>query len=135
MRIRSLIASVMFLGAPLLVVDAANAQTKAAKPKAATKDQVLTYVNISVAAFCEARNQKVDFQKSINIAVSTQGYPVFSKHGGFIDGNPKPVKQKEFIGGAYVMIMSGALSLCPKSVPPAEKAKFEKAIEARKKAK
>lgn len=135
MRIRSLIASVMFLGAPLLVVDATNAQTKAAKPKAATNDQLLTYVNISVAAFCEARNQKVDFQKSINIAVSTQGYPVFSKHGGLVPGNPKPVQQKEFISGAYVMIMSGALSLCPTSVPPAQKAKFEKAIEASKKAK
>lgn len=134
MLIRSLIASALLLGAHASISAPAYAQANKFKPKAASNEEILTYVNISIATFCEARGQKVDFQKSMAIAVATQGYPVYSKHGGLVPGSTKPLEEKQFIGNASYMVMAGSLKFCPKMVPAAEKDKFEKAVaEAQKK--
>ena len=133
MLIRSLIASALFLGAHASISAPAYAQANQSKPKAASNEEILTYVNISIATFCEARGQKVDFQKSMAIAVAAQGYPVYSKHGGLVPGSTKPLEEKQFIGNASYMVMAGSLKFCPKMVPAAEKAKFEKAVAAAQK--
>ena len=64
------------------------------------------------------------------VAVVTQGAPIFSKHGGIVPGSTNPLDQKQFIGNASFMIMSGSLKTCPKMVPSAEKEKFEKIVAA-----
>ena len=134
MLIRSLIASALFLGAYASISAPAYAQASKVKSKPASEDEILTYVNISIATFCEARAQKVDFQKSIAIAVGAQGYPIFSKHGGLVPGLTKPLTEKQFMGNAYYMVMSGSMQACPKMIPAAQKAEFEKALaEAKKK--
>ena len=128
MILRSFFASVLILAAQASIPDAANAQSNQTKSKAANKDEILTYVNMSIATFCEARGQKIDFQKSMAIAVVTQGFPIFTKHGGLVPGSTKPIGEKQFIGNASFMIMAGSLKRCPKQVPAVEKAKFEKAV-------
>ena len=134
MLIRSLIASALFLGAHASLSAHANAQASKSNQKAANNEEIVTYVNISIATFCEARGQKVDFQKSMAIAVAAQGYPIFSKHGGLVPGSTKPLNEKQFIGNASYMVMAGSMQFCPKMIPAAEKAKFEKAVaEAKKK--
>ena len=133
MLIRSLIASALFLGAQASIPAIAYAQASQSKPKAASNEEILTYVNISIATFCEARGQEVDFKKSMAIAVAAQGYPVYSKHGGLVPGSTKPLEEKQFIGNASFMVMAGSLKICPKMVPAAEKAKFEKALAAAQK--
>ena len=134
MLIRSLIASALFLGAHASISAHANAQASKSNQKAANNEEIVTYVNISIATFCEARGQKVDFQKSMAIAIAAQGYPIFSKHGGMVPGSTKPLEERKFIGNASYMIMAGSMQFCPKTIPAAEKAKFEKAVaEAKKK--
>ena len=128
MAIRSLLASAMCLGALSVITAPSIAQSVKTDQKAASNDEILTYVNISIATFCEARAQKVDFQKSMAIAVGAQGYPIFSKHGGLVPGSTKPLNEKQFIGNASYMVMAGSLQACPKMIPAAEKAKFEKAV-------
>ena len=129
MLIRSLIASALFVGAHVSISAPANAQVSKTKQKPASKEEVLTYVNISIATFCEARGQKIDFQKSLAVAVAAQGYPIFSKHGGLVLGSTKPLEEKQFISNAVRMIMTGSLKGCPKMIPAGVKAKFEKAME------
>ena len=132
--IRSLIASAIFLGAIAQSSLPANAQTNKIKQKAASNEEILTYVNISVATFCEARGQEIDFQKSVAVAVAAQGYPIFSKHGGLVPGSAKPLEEKQFINNAVRMVLAGSLQICPKMMPAEERAKFEKAMaEAKKK--
>ena len=134
MLIRSLIASALFLGVHASISAHANAQTSKPNQKPANNEDIVTYVNISIATFCEARGQKVDFQKSMAIAVAAQGYPIFSKHGGLVPGSTKPLEERKFIGNASYMVMAGSMQFCPKMIPAAEKAKFEKAVaEAKKK--
>ena len=128
MLIRSFIASAISLGALASVSVPVNAQANKPKQKAANNEQILTYVNISVATFCEARGQKIDFQKSMAIAVAAQGYPIFSKHGGLVPGSKKPLEEKQFINNAVRMVMAGSLQICPEMMPADEKARFEKAI-------
>ena len=124
----------MFLGAIAQISLPANAQANKLKQKAANNEEILTYVNISVAAFCEARGQDIDFKKSIAVAVAAQGYPIFSKHGGLVPGSTKPLEEKQFINNAVRMVLAGSLQICPKMIPAEERAKFEKAMaEAKKK--
>ena len=130
MILRSFFASVLILAAQASISGAVNAQSNQTKPKAANKDEILTYVNMSIATFCEARGQKIDFQKSMAVAVVTQGFPIFSKHRGLVPGSTKPLEQKQFIGNASFMIMSGALKRCPTQIPADQKSKFEKALAA-----
>ena len=133
MLIRSLIASALFLGAHASISADANAQASKPNQKAANNEEIVTYVNISIATFCEARGQKVDFQKSMAIAVAAQGYPIFSKHGGLVPGSTKPLEERKFIGNASYMVMAGSMQFCPQMIPAAEKAKFEKAVAEAKK--
>ena len=133
MLIRSLIASALFIGAHVSISAPANAQKSKTKQKPASKEEVLTYVNISIATFCEARGQNIDFQKSMLVAVAAQGYPIFSKHGGLVPGSTKPLEEKQFIGNASYMVMAGSMEMCPKMIPADQKAKFEKAVAEMKK--
>ena len=129
-----MIASALFLGAHASISAHANAQASKPNQKAANNEDIVTYVNISIATFCEARGQKVDFQKSMAIAIAAQGYPIFSKHGGLVPGSTKPLEERKFIGNASYMVMAGSMQFCPQMIPDAEKAKFEKAVaEAKKK--
>ena len=119
----------MLLGALASTSFTANAQTGKLKQKAANSEEINTYLNISIAAFCEARGQEIDFQKSLAVAVATQGYPIFSKHGGLVLDSSKPLEEKQFISNAVRMIMTGSLKGCPKMIPADEKARFEKAMQ------
>ena len=130
MIFRSFFASMLIIAAQASMSDVVNAQSNQAKPKAATNDEIFTYVNMSISTFCEARGQKIDFDKSMAVAVVTQGFPIFSKHGGLVPGSTKPLEQKKFIGNAYLMIMSGSLKRCPTLIPADQKAKFEKSAAA-----
>ena len=130
MILRSFFTSVLILAAQASISGSVNAQSNQTKPKAANKDEIVTYVNMSIATFCEARGQKIDFQKSMAVAVVTQGFPIFTKHGGLVPGSTKPLEQKQFIGNASFMIMSGSLKRCPTQIPADQKAKFEKALAA-----
>ena len=133
MLIRSLIASALFLGAHVSISAPANAQVSKTKQKPASNEEVLTYINISVATFCQAREQNIDFQKSMIVAVAAQGFPIFSKHGGLVPGYIKPLEEKQFIANAQLMVMAGSMDFCPKMIPADQKAKFEKAVAEMKK--
>ena len=119
----------MLLGALASISFPANAQASKIKQKAANSEEINTYVKTSIAAFCKARELKIDLQKSMAVAVATQGYPIFAKHGGLVSGSAKPLGEKQFINNAVRMIMIGSLQGCPKMIPADEKARFEKVME------
>ena len=89
--------------------------------------EVNTYGVMSIATFCEARAQKIDFNKSLAVALAGQLHVIYGKHGGLLPGSKEPLPEKQFLNNAGFMIVGGALKFCPKSVPAAEKARFEKA--------
>ena len=129
MLIRFFVASAILCGALSSAPASANSQANKPNLKAASNDEINTYVNISIATFCEARGQKIDFKRSMAIAVAAQGYPIFSKHGGLVPGSEKPLEEKQFINNAVRILMVGSLKGCPEMIPADEKAKFEKALE------
>ncbi len=97
--------------------------------------EVNTYGVMSIATFCEARAQKIEFNKSLAVALAGQLHVIYGKHGGLIPGSSTPLPEKQFLNNAGFMIVGGALKFCPKSVPAAEKARFEKAAASLKPAK
>ncbi len=124
---RSLATAALLMAAPLLFPATAQAQASKAKPTPATAMEVNTYGVMSIATFCEARAQKIDFSKSLAIALAAQLHVIYGKHGGLLPGSTTPLPEKQFLNNAGFMVVGGALKFCPKSVPAAEKARFEKA--------
>ena len=132
---RSFVAAALLISAPLLSPATALSQGTKAKPTPATAMEVNTYGVMSIATFCEARAQKIDFNKSLAVALAGQLHVIYGKHGGLVPGSSKPMPEKQFLNNAGFMIVGGALKFCPKSVPAAEKARFEKAAASLKPAK
>lgn len=124
---RSFAAAVLLLTAPLLSPATALAQASKSKATAATAMEVNTYGVMSIATFCEARAQEIDFSKSLAVALAGQLHVIYGKHGGLLPGTKDPLPEKQFLNNAGFMIVGGALKFCPKSVPAAEKERFEKA--------
>ena len=124
---RSVVTAALLMSAPLLTPSVGFAQAAKSKPTPATPMEVNTYGVMSIATFCEARAQKIDFNKSLAVALAGQLHVIYGKHGGLLPGSKKPLPEKQFLNNAGFMIVGGALKFCPKSVPPAEKARFEKA--------
>jgi hypothetical protein len=124
---RSFAAAALVLAAPLLSPATALAQAAKVKPTPATAMEVNTYGVMSIATFCEARAQKIEFNKSLAVALAGQLHVIYGKHGGLLPGTKDPLPEKQFLNNAGFMIVGGALKFCPKSVPAAEKARFEKA--------
>ena len=132
---RSFAAAALLISAPLLSPATALAQAANAKPTPATAMEVNTYGVMSIATFCEARAQKIDFNKSLAVALAGQLHVIYGKHGGLLPGSSTKLPEKQFLNNAGFMIVGGALKFCPKSVPAAEKARFEKAAASLKPAK
>ena len=132
---RTFATAALLISAPLLSPVAALAQAPKAKATPATAMEVNTYGVMSIATFCEARAQKVDFNKSLAVALAGQLHVIYGKHGGLLPGSSTPLPEKQFLNNAGFMIVGGALKFCPKSVPAAEKARFEKAAASLKPAK
>ena len=109
------------------------AQASNRSPKAATNDEISTYISMSVVTFCQARQSKVDFENSLVISIAGQGAAVFTKHGGFVSGSKKKLSEKEFFDSTSFYVVSGALKMCPKSVPAEAKKKYDAALEEIKK--
>ena len=65
---RSFAAAALVLAAPLLSPATALAQASKDKPTPATAMEVNTYGVMSIATFCEARAQKIEFNKSLAVA-------------------------------------------------------------------
>ena len=124
---RSFAAAALLIAAPLLAPATALAQASKSASTPATPMEVNTYGVMSIATFCEAREQKIEFNKSLAVALAGQLHVIYGKHGGLLPGTKDPLPEKQFLNNAGFMIVGGALKFCPKSVPAAEKARFEKA--------
>ena len=83
---------------------------------------------MSIATFCEAREQEVSFQKSLLTAVAGQGAVIFRKHGAKVQGSDKKLTEQQFLSSSSFNIVGGALKMCPKSVPSEEKSKFDSMV-------
>ena len=109
----------------MLSPDSALAQVFKDKPTPATAMEVNTYGLMSIVTFCDARALEIDFNKSLRVALAGQGHVIYGKHGGLIPGSKTPIQEKQFVNRASFLIVGGALKICPKSVPAAEKKRFE----------
>lgn len=113
--------------APLMVPQLAEAQQKKIKPTPATNADIGTYRMMSAITFCEARARKIDFEKSVAVALAGQHHAFYVKHGGKAVGVDKKIPEEQFFGSASFFLIGSALGLCPKMVPAEQKEKFEKA--------
>ena len=119
-------AAALVLAAPVLSPATAFAQASKDLTTPATELEVNTYGLMSIVTFCDARALKIDFNKSLRVALAGQGHVIYGKHGGLIPGSKKPLPEKQFLNRASFLIVGGALKVCPKSVPVEEKERFEK---------
>ena len=96
MILRSFAAAALLLAAPLLSPATALAQDSKDKPSPATAMEVNTYGVMSIATFCEARAQKIDFSKSLAVSIAGQLHVIYGKHGGLLPGTKEPCPRSNF---------------------------------------
>ena len=110
-----------------------SAQAQPGKTKPASNEELNIYLQMSTLTFCAARTNGLDFRKSMQVALSGVGNVLFSKHGGAVAGNPKPLTEQQFASFTALNIAGGALRACPKQVPAKEKEEFNKYMDGLKK--
>ena len=122
--------SIIFAGISQPMV---SAQGQPGKTKPATNEELNVYLQMSTLTFCAARTNGLDFRKSMQVALTGVGNAIFTKHGGVVAGNPKPLSQQEFASFTALNIAGGALRACPKQVPAKQKEEFDKYMDGLKK--
>ena len=119
-------ASLVFI-APFLVQQNAVAQQKKTESSPASENDITTYRMMSAVTFCEARARKIGFEESVAVAIAGQHHVFYVKHGGKAVGVDKKIPENNFLGSASFFLVGTALSICPDTVPAAQKEKFKKA--------
>ena len=96
----------------------------------ATREEMILYRQIGISYLCIARQEEVEFSKSIKIAASNFTLLVSRKHGGLIEEmGDKKLTDDLIYKGTYLQLIEGAIQICPDKVPDDEKNKFSKALE------
>jgi len=96
----------------------------------ASREEMNFYRQVGITYFCLARQDEIEFPKSISIASKNFALIVSKKHGGFIEevGEEK-LTSDQIYQGAYLQLVEGAIQLCPNQVPEDDKKTFLEAVE------
>ena len=104
--------------------------------KAANADDIALYEGMSASYVCLASRKGVDldFDKSLNVAVTTFVNVIQGKHGGkvidVVSKKKKEVKVEPKILGfnGTIKILARALQICPDTIPEKTKQEFDKIV-------
>ena len=96
----------------------------------ASREEMNFYRQVGITYFCLARQDEIEFPKSISIASKNFALIVSKKHGGLIEeiGDVK-LTNDQIYQGSYLQLIEGAIQLCPDQVPEEDKNKFLEAVE------
>ena len=111
------------LGAPERGV--AQPQPPAVNQKAATGEELNTYLGMAAINMCTLSQTKVPFnpamQSNLNMLVTV----LTSKHGGLVPGAQAPLTREQLANGSVAQLVLRVESLCGKSLPADWKKEFD----------
>ncbi len=118
---------VLTLGIPLQASLPAAAQQGQAQPstKAATVDELNTYMTMGAFNMCSLAQAKVPFKPALDSTLGMIGSVLTQKHGSKVAGAPAPLSREQLLNATVVETVLRVNQFCGKNLPPDWKKEFD----------
>lgn len=120
---------VLTLGIPLQASLPAAAQQGQAQPqasqKAATVDELNTYMTMGAFNMCSLAQSKVPFKPALDSTLGMIGSVLTQKHGSKVAGAPSPLSREQLLNATVVETVLRVNQFCGKTLPPDWKKEFD----------
>lgn len=104
------------------------AQQQAAPPanqRAATADELNTYIGMGAINMCALAQAKVPFKPAVDSNLRMVVSVLFSKHGAKVPGAQTPLTQEQLLNGSLLQLVMRVDGICGKNLPPDWKKEFD----------
>ncbi|MFM9088096.1 MAG: hypothetical protein ACKOPT_08140 [Cyanobium sp.] len=127
---RSALALALVIGgASLCLPGQAQAQQQAAPPaanqRAATPDELNTYIGMGAINMCSLAQANVPFKAAVDTNLKMLVSVLYSKHGAKVPGAQAPLSQEQLVNGSLLQLVMRVDGICGKNLPADWKKEFD----------
>lgn len=97
----------------------------AANQRAATPDELNTYIGMGAINMCSLAQAKVPFKAAVDSNLRMLVSVLFSKHGAKVPGAQAPLSQEQLLNGSLLQLVMRVDGICGKSLPADWKKEFD----------
>lgn len=97
----------------------------AANQRAATADELNTYIGMAAINMCGLAQAKVPFKAAVDTNLKMLVTVLFSKHGAKVPGAQAPLSQEQLVNGSLLQLVMRVDGICGKNLPPDWKKEFD----------
>ena len=114
----ALALALTLIGASLLLPGEGRAQ-QAAPPnqRAATADELNTYIGMGSINMCSLSQAKVAFKPAMESNLNMMVSVLSSKHGGIVPGAQAPLSREQLANGSLLQLVLRMDAICGKALP------------------
>ena len=106
-------------------VQAQQQAAPAANQRAATTDELNTYIGMGAINMCGLAQAKVPFKTAVDTNLKMLVSVLFSKHGSKVPGAQAPLSQEQLVNGSLLQLVMRVDGICGKSLPADWKKEFD----------
>ncbi|MEB3305915.1 MAG: hypothetical protein VKL58_06840 [Cyanobacteriota bacterium] len=97
----------------------------AANQRAATPDELNTYIGMGAINMCALAQAKVPFKAAVDSNLRMLVSVLFSKHGAKVPGAQAPLTQEQLLNGSLLQLVMRVDGICGKNLPADWKKEFD----------
>lgn len=97
----------------------------AANQRAATPDELNTYIGMGAINMCALAQAKVPFKAAVDSNLRMLVSVLFSKHGAKVPGAQAPLTQEQLLNGSLLQLVMRVDGICGKNLPVDWKKEFD----------
>jgi hypothetical protein len=106
-------------------VNAFQQAAPAGNQRAATTDELNTYIGTGAINMCGLAQAKVPFKAAVDTNLKMLVSVLSSKHGSMVPGAQAPISQEQLVNGSLLQLVLRVDAICGKSLPPDWKNEFD----------
>jgi hypothetical protein len=106
-------------------VEAQQQAAPAGNQRAATTDELNTYIGMGAINMCGLAQAKVPFKAAVDTNLKMLVSVLYSKHGSKVPGAQAPLSQEQLVNGSLLQLVMRVDGICGKSLPADWKKEFD----------
>jgi len=106
-------------------VQAQQQAAPAANQRAATTDELNTYIGMGAINMCGLAQAKVPFKTAVDTNLKMLVSVLYSKHGAKVPGAQAPLTQEQLVNGSLLQLVMRVDGICGKNLPADWKKEFD----------
>jgi hypothetical protein len=103
----------------------AQQQAAPANQRAATSDELNTYIGMAAINMCALSQAKVPFKPAMESNLNMMVSVLSSKHGGLVPGAQAPLSRDQLANGSLLQVVLRVDAICGKTLPADWKKEFD----------